>query len=298
MLRSDFTYNGRSLSDFYMKMYDPDDVPSMPSRTIEKSEIGVTRERPHHYGAYFSDVKTHHFRLIHDPEHYATPYDLRLTDREINEIVTWLMQPEYPEELVATIDDESISVIYRGLFTDVKYFTVGQDCYGLDVTFTCDAPYGYSPLISKRFKMQTQNMNGIFSNDLLPRATFLPPVITVTSNDGTFQRCAFSINNLTDLNGQRPLLVWLPEGYCTLQIDCDKKRICAIDAQGTSTLLRLSDLGVDLTANDPPQEIRSFAFDWPRLLPCDNRFNFQTTMQNPDFTVEVQTRYIIHAGGF
>lgn len=296
MLRSDFTYNGRALSDFYMKMYDPDEQPSMPSRTIEKSEIGTARQRPQHYGAYFSDVKPHHFRLIHDPEHYESSYAMRLTDREIDEVISWLMQPEYPEDLVVATDDETISVIYRGLFTDVKYFVVGEDCYGLDMTFTCDAPYGYSPLISKRFKVQSATAGGIFTNDLLPRAEFLAPTIMVTNAGTAFHDESLTITNVTDK--EQSLTITLPDGYYALRIDCEHRRISAFDEHQAETVLRLSDLGLSVAPDDLSHEVQSFVLYWPRLLRSDNRFEFVTDMVNPDLTIEIQTRHIIHAGGF
>jgi len=307
LLRSNFKYNGKSLSDFNMKMYDADEDPQGVSRTIEKAEPNAAREVPNHYTTYRNDVLTHHFLIIKDPEFYGSSADLRLTDKDIHILKSWLFSTTTPTELILPMDDEEIVVSYFGVFTDVQYFVpVQKSCYGLQLTFTCNAPYGFSPVTSKRFYITSASVDGDYLNNAVQFAKMTPPKIIIqASNGNTFVGETLTLVNHKDSDKQ--MVIKLPNGLDRVTIDCQTKiAMGRTTSNGTSTEspLTLSDLGLQLFGVDD-DSVRSFqAIDvyrnlyWLSLQHGSNALHFITTGFTHEYSVEIQTRYIIEAGGF
>lgn len=311
MLRSNFKYNGKSLSDFQMKMYDPDTDPHSVPRIIDKAPQNSEREVPNHYTTYRNEVLTHNFLIIKDPEFYGSSNNLRLTDKDIHILKSWLFSTTTPTELILPMDDEEIEVSYFGVFTDVQYYIpVQKSCYGLQLTFTCNAPYGFSPLTSKRYYINSTSVNGDYLNNAVQFAKMTPPKIIIQAAVGnTFSGETLTITNHKDSN--RHMTIKLPDGLDRVTIDCQTKVAMGRVTDGntvTEQPLTMSDLGLELFAVDT-DNTRSFQLlnlygnlYWLNLLHGSNALEFTTLVPSgatfQEYTVEIQTRYIIEAGGF
>lgn len=311
MLRSNFKYNGRSLADFGMKMYDPDADPQGVERTIDKAAQNSAREVPNHYATYRNGVLQHNMLIIKDPDLYESSNDLRLTEKEVHRIKSWLFSTTLPTELILPQDDEEIDVRYFGVFTNVQYFMpVRKTCFGLQLTFTCNAPYGFSPVTSKRYHINTTDVNGDYLNNVVQFAKMTPPKIIIQAASGnTFAGEILTLTNHKD--SDRHMDIKLPNGLDRVTIDCQTKVAIGRTTDGntvTESPLTLSDLGLELFGTDT-DNTRSFQLlnlygnlYWLSLLHGSNPLEFETSV--PDggtfhaYTVEIQTRYIIEAGGF
>ena len=307
MLRSNFKYNGKSLSDFQMKMYDPDSDPQGVPRTIEKAAQNSAREVPNHYTTYRNDVLVHHFLIIRDPDFYESSNDLRLTEKDVHILKSWLFSTTNPAELILPMDDEEIEVSYFGVFTDVQYYMpVRKTCFGLQLTFTCNAPYGFSRLTSKRYYINSADVSGDYLNNAVQFAKMMPPKIIIQASAGnTFNDEMLTLINHKDSDNQ--MVIKLPSGLDRITIDCRTKvAIGRTTTNGVSVEapLTLTDLGLELFGVSIDSS-RSFQLlnlygnvYWLTLLNGSNALQFVTEDYTNNYTVEIQTRYIIEAGGF
>lgn len=307
MLRSNFKYNGRSLADFGMKMYDPDADPQGVERTIDKAAQNSAREVPNHYATYRNGVLQHNMLIIKDPDLHESSNDLRLTEKEVHRIKSWLFSTTLPTELILPQDDEEIDVRYFGVFTNVQYFMpVRKTCFGLQLTFTCNAPYGFSPVTSKRFYLNSTEVLGDYLNSAVEFAKMIPPTIVVgLQGDGTFSGETLTITNKHD--GNRSMTLTLPEGMDRITVNCDNKMALGRTTTGgvsTEHPLTLHELGIAAFDSENTEE-QSFqvvrlidTLYWLQLQHGSNALTFTVDDYANPLYVEIQTRYIIEAGGF
>lgn len=157
-----FEYNGRSSEEFGVILAsfgDKQDLNSGLSRSIIKGNTTRFRKRGNHIGTEYNDALEFSMTII---KNKCYTNDLSFSRREIREINAWLTSPTYPI-LFHMFDDKSNDedIDYFGLFSDVEYEAAG-DLIGLTLTFTCDSPFGYSPLVkrtlSKSEQIQTINI--------------------------------------------------------------------------------------------------------------------------------------------
>lgn len=305
MLRENFKYNGHWLSDFSMKMYDPDNAPQWVARTVDKSTPNPAREIPYHFTTHYDDVLRLDFLIIRDPGLYGSPYDLRLTDRDIHKLRSWLEYPKQPMELVTTEDEEQMDVCYFGLFTSIQPFVVATQCYGLQLTFTCNAPYGFSPLTAKRYELpaasgaNASTLVGDFLNSAISGADMLPATIVIYPADKTadLQSGTCSIyNKATD----KTMVITVPDGNRRLTIDCGKRNVIAervINGVKSTVALPLTALHLTSSGSFFGDETEVFSVEFLKLLPGSNLMTFTSSIEQ-DIVIEIQTRYILKAGGF
>jgi hypothetical protein len=208
------------------------------------------------------------------------------------------------------MDDEEIVVSYFGVFTDVQYFVpVQKSCYGLKLTFTCNAPYGFSPVTSKRFWINAADTQGDFVNNIVEFANMIPPTIVIRANPGmSFAGETLALTNQHD--GGNTMNITLKSGCHRIDIDCRTKIATGyyMDGQTEKTqILTLTDLGVNLyqAEQDNTRDfhlIDTYSLYWLSLVPGSNVLHFETTpadgQQFNGYSVEIRTRYIIEAGGF
>ena len=305
MLRENFKYNGHWLSDFSMKMYDADNAPQWVTRTVDKSTLNPAREIPYHFTTHYDDVLRLDFLVIRDPSLYESSYDLRLTDRDIHRLRSWLEYPQQPIELVTTEDEEQMDVCYFGLFTSVQPFIVATQCYGLQLTFTCNAPYGFSPLTAKRYELaaasgeNASTLVGDFLNSSISGADMLAPTMVVypVDKNADLQSGDCTIyNKATD----RTMELTIPSGYRKLTIDCGKRTVIAdkvVDGMKTQIALPLTAVNMGGSGSFFGDETEVFTVEFLKLLPGSNLMTFTSTV-GQSIVVEIQTRYILKAGGF
>lgn len=294
MVGEDFSFNGKWLSEFDMKMYDPEEPQQFISREIDKADISTMREIPNHYSAHYSDVLVLSLLITKDPDIYDNQNDMRLIPDEINDIRAWLESPKLPVEMRMLAVDDSLDTYYFGVFTNVQPFIVAQECYGLYLTFTCNAPYGFSTDISNIYDITAAAVSGTFYNQSSERCGFLKPIVEIISSssfDGTEK---ISIVNVSD--GGNTMTVVPPKGVKILRLDCAKKQIT--DENGS--MVPMSKIGLSIPQDDDYSFVsaETFLFYWLRFLYGVNNLNFITQNKTTISKVAIHVRYPRKSGGF
>ncbi len=295
MLGLDFMYDGTWLSEYGMAMYDPRNEQTFASRHFDKSEITALRARSTHYGSTYDDVLQLHFLILKDDDNVENG-NYRLDGDELHFIRSWLESPKKPTEIIVTMDEDEMTTHYYGIFSDVQPYVHRGDCVGLYLTFTCDAPYGFSDEYSTSFGINgaQTSVTRLISNISAERDEYLRPTIIINSS-GTFtQNNSVVIRNQTDNNVS--MTVALPQGKSKIVIDCEKRIVT--DENGT--LVPLSDIGVTIPISNEYTYVstESYFFYWLALLPDDNRITVTSSATNTISTVEIKYKFIVKAGGF
>lgn len=295
MLRSDFEYNGHRLSDFQMSMFDPSDQTSFVGREIARTELTSRNQSSHFYTTYHKELLTIPFLIIKDPNLIGSPSEYVLTDKQIHVLRSWLTSPTTAIELKPATDDEEVNVSYFGVFTEVQPYIVNERCMGLYLTFTCNSPYGYSPITSKRYTIDADSITNDFINNAVQFAECIMPTIIIRANRlSSFHGEELTITNSSD--GDKKMNIKLLEGLSEIKIDCQKKIVTDQDGK----LLALSDIG--MTPNefkdDDVRLVQTYSIYWLNLVRGNNKLKFETSNRVSSYTVEIQTRYIIKGGAF
>lgn len=304
MIGEDFKYNGIWLSHFGMKMYDPDEPQSFVSREIEKGDLSSIRHVANHYTVHYTDVLKFNFLIIKDICLYSTQKDLLLSEDELNDLRTWLESPKTPCELFLQDETNEKDTYYYGIFTDVQPFLVGEECYGLKMSFTCNAPYGFSPIVSK-----TININGIngkfqivYPNKSAEINEYMKPKIIINSNSGFSGGEVIEFKNISDNN--KVMKITLNDNLAQksqIIIDCQKKIVT--DENGG--LISLKDIGFSFHKNSENMfynMISAMTTDiyWLRFLHGNNelQINVSSEKSNSISDIRIYGRYPVKAGGF
>lgn len=300
MIGEDFKFNNIWLSDFGMKMYDPEESQKFVSRNINKSNQTPIRSVPNHYSVSYSDVLTLSFLIMKDECACENQKEFHLSSDELNDIRSWLESPKLPCELNIQSSNNEKDVCYFGIFTDVQPFEFNKECYGLYLTFTCNAPYGFSPLVTKEFKIN--GTDGTFTADFpnlsAEQNEYLMPQISIVSS-GTFSgNEQISISNKSDDGNSMDIK--LPSGCSEIVIDCRKKTIT--DELGR--LIPLNKIGILLPTDDENSSYynilsaESFSIYWLRFLYGENNIAVKTENAKNVSSIKISGRYIVKAGGF
>lgn len=293
MIGEDFIFNNQMLSEYGMKMFDPEGDVSWVSREVDRADLTSIRPRPNHYGTHYSDTEKLDFLIIRDDEIYDRD-NMELDGKEIDRLQTWLSSPKYPLGLEVVNNDER-DVIYYGIFTDIQPFIVAKRCYGLYLTFTCDSPYGYSQkkttslVLANSISVYTQNIH-VHSAEL---NEYLKPIIKVTAQTTFNGAHRIIIKNTTD--GNKTMTLILPTYSSYAIIDCEKKLIT--DSSGN--VVPLEDTMVVTQNTDEYSFLSVFnaPLYWLRLLPHDNSISVQAPYGGV-YKVEFTTQEIVKAGGY
>ena len=294
MIGIDFAYNDHKLSDFDMKMFDPEDNDQFVGREIIRSDISSVRATPNHFSAKYTDTLVLNFLIIRDDMLCFDQGDFKLSDSDIHTLRSWLEYPKLPQDLHATLDDESLSVHYYGIFTDIQPFIVAGTCYGLYLTFTCNAPYGFSDEISTTIQIESSDTDIEESVVNIEREfqEYLNPTIRIQSNDTFNGSEIISIKNrLSD----ETMTLTMPAGLETVVVDCQHKIITDENGQ----LISMNDIGIALPIIDQYNFISAepYLFPWIRLYNGNNIMEISLSDTSTFDSIEFSTRYIIKSGG-
>jgi hypothetical protein len=331
MFGEDFTFDSKKLSEYSMTMYDPEDNQSFVSMNIEKSDITSQRPKPNHFGKSYTDTLTLSFLILKDENVCDSKNDYRLTPNEINTLRAWLESPKMPTELVVSpegtyeyvmdkngnyVSDKdgnmlmsrvidafkkngesslySTAVHYYGVFTNVQPFIHRGDCYGLYLTFTCNAPYGFSDLHEYTFGVAASgNTNATVNNYSAELYEYLKPTIVIKSS-GRFGGETLTIKNSSDRN--RKMDLKLPQGLSQLVIDCEHKVI----TDGDGNLVPMSAVGIDTPIVDNYNFISNdmYLIYWLSLVAGNNSLVFTPSSGHSISQILIRSRFIIKSGGF
>lgn len=295
MIGEDFHYNNFWLSDYHMKMCSPNEAPQFAGRELDRSELSSVRSIPNHYSAHYSDTLTLSFLIVRDICLYPGKGQPKLSGSDIHNLRSWLESPRQPEPLFV-LPYDGTDTWYFGIFTDIQPFMVGPDCFGLSLTFTCNAPFGFSSVVSNTYEIDSRigDISGSFFNGSSEQTEYLRPLIRISSKDRFQSAEKLRITNLTD-NG-RAMELTMPAGLAELIIDCRKK--CITDEEGRLVALNEVGLSVPNASDSGYISAETFLFYWLRLAFGENRLVFSMPNPNTISGIEISTRYIVKSGGF
>lgn len=304
MIGEDFMFGSTWLSEFSMKMYDPDETQAFTTRNIDKSEITALRAKPNHFGTTYSDVLVLNFLILKDEEVCEIQENYRLDGDEVHYIRSWLESPKKPTELVVISEEDVYNVHYYGTFTSVQPFIHKGDCYGLYLQFTCDSPYGYSDNIEKVFNLKSGSSDtivGKYTNISAEKNEYLKPVVSIIANtkfgENTYLKAGdeeISIINQSD--GNNEMKITLPAGLSKVIIDCENKVIT--DENGK--LLSMKKVGVSESKLNEWSYYGtdSYFFYWLSLLSGENRIAITPSSNHSIKQVRISAKFKMKNGGF
>ena len=296
MIGEDFMYGSTWLSEWSMKMYDPENEQAFVTRNIDKSAITSQRAKPNHFGATYSEALVLDFLILKDEDDCETQSDFRLTGDEIHYLRGWLESPKKPTELVIPLEEDDMTVHYFGLFTSVQPFIHCGDCYGLYLQFTCNSPYGYSDEQVGVYTVSSGSAStrGKYVNLSAEQKEYLKPIVTITSSSVFGDGETLDICNVSD--NENTMSITLPSGKSKVVIDCDKR----IVTDGSGNLIAMSDIGITVPISSEYNFVSadSFLFYWLSLVPNENTLTFTPSDGNTIQNIQISARYILKAGGF
>lgn len=203
MTGEDFIYESSWLSSHGMMMSSPEESATFSTREVLRSEFTSLRSIPDHYGTSYAEPQVFYFRILKKAGICGGDQDdLRMTGAEIHEIRSWLESPKKPAALIITEEEEVLPesyTTYYGLFTSVQPYTEDDECFGLDLEFTCDSPYGYSAEHTTNISFTNGWGQGTFTNLSCEREECLYPIITVYSSSKFGSNEHINIRNATDI---------------------------------------------------------------------------------------------------
>lgn len=287
------------LSAFEMTMCTTDEAQQFVTRMFDKAETTSLHAAPSHYGSTYTDALVLNFMIMKTEAICGDQEDARLNGDEIHFLRSWLESPKLPTELMVVMDEDEMDVHYYGIFTSVQPYVIDDECYGLNLQFTCNAPYGYSDeqvyTIEMPYTIDDNPIPAKIYNVSAERKEYLKPKITINTLNGTFgSNETLSIKNTSD--GNKTMTITLPEGKTQMVIDCQKKII----TDGDGNLLSMSSIGLTLPSTNNYNFISTdtYLFYWLSLVADKNVLEIIASTNSHIDTIEISVRYIIKSGGF
>lgn len=194
----DFEYANKRLSDFGWVLCDFDS-----NKGVQEAEIGCNitfnTVKNNHSSIHsitsstYENVYTKPFKIMknpciyHDDNIYATTQEIRALTKWLNRRVYHKFKPDKGEQ-------ESSDICYYGSF-NIMEIVLYDKVVGLSLTFTSNAPYGFSDMNELSFSISEKNEKIFISGDSDEYGVIYPYVKITCNSNGTLQ-----IKNLTTSN--------------------------------------------------------------------------------------------------
>lgn len=183
----DFVFNGVRLSQFGMRLC------SFESASLEKTSSGSSIE-----------MNTSKPPLSHRWNYYSQEYDAPLkftvqmtkanhkpiSPTEQAAVSRWLIRKDGYKEFQFDSED-FIDILFHANATSLNNLCIAGNVVGMEASFICDAPFGYSRPVHKEFSQKSFQVN-VNSDEI----GYLYPVVTISvEEDGDLE-----LKNLSDGN--------------------------------------------------------------------------------------------------
>ena len=300
MYGQDFVFNGRSLSEFGMMMcvFDnaEDDKLSL-GRELISTELTSYRDYIHILGSKHTETLSFQVSIIKSICENKTQNEMAISRSELRNITNWLTGNTSASTFHLIDEDKLFDeyIEYDCVCTDIEPFVVGGTIYGMTVTFTCNAPYGYSERTiyknagdnasySDTFSFSIYNDSDVLSSLYRPEIVKIYPKWSSTIN-GT-------ITNTT-LNKSLTLYKTLTNSSSYLTIDTKRKIFYENDKH--SSPIPLSELGI--STKTLINNVNTYGTDgmyWFELAQGENEF----VVKDYIIKVEMECRFPRKVGGF
>lgn len=284
-----FIFDGQQLTDYECVLYAPSDSQQFIGKNIEKSSDRAVSK---FFKVQYSDTLKLSFLIGKDHCKHPKDEDFKLSGDDVHYLRSWLESPTMSELKVMQDDDDNLCTHYYGVFSDIQPYEIAGECYGLYLTFTCNAPYGFTDEY-KYVCYPNSETTLMVSNLSAEKHSYYKPVITITSSS-TFDSESLSIENAND-NGNT-MIISMPNGKSAITIDCEKEMV--FDSDGN--ILPLSVIGVTSPIDDNYSFLSAdaFMFYWLRLAPNVNKLTILPSTATTIFKVEITARYPVKSGGY
>lgn len=295
MIGRDFLYDNIWLSQYGMRMYTPEEVQRFVSRQVNRSELSPVRSEPNHYSSQYTDVLILNFLILKDDDLCEEQSDFYMKEDELNAVRTWLEGTDKPRELYLNGINNQNNTYYYGVFTDVQPYLLNDECYGLSLTFTCNAPYGFTPLFTK--SVYPYGLDGdyniAFYNQSSERHRMLSPTITINSSSTfTGNEEIIIVNN--SIENCPAFKITLPQGKSTVIIDCRKK----IVTDDTNTIIPLCDIGIHFSQTDNYLSTEHMTIPWLKLKHGENSLLVSVSQAEMIDNIQFSAKFPTKSGGF
>lgn len=267
-----FAFDGTPCEAFDLMMYDfgsaSDDGVSIAGTPTIVEDVINTRYKPLHYGVTYEQKNT--VTLTFGVNQRRLDEDKYLDRYEVDEISSWLTGHDQYKKLEIQQDD-MIYVWYNVIATSIQFTTFRSVQWAMQVTFTCDSPYGYMYPQEYEVTLGSSTATLDIYNESSMNSWY-KPMITITGGNGS----EVTITNTDDTNlagAARAFTMTVPAG--TVTIDCEN-------------LVLTSSNGINLYANC------STLTKFPRLRRGRNRI---TISGNSGMVVKFTCTYPVNIGG-
>ena len=139
-------------------------------------------------GASYNEPLTFTFQICKYNNEYNEPF----SERELAFLIRWLVRKDY--KYLQFIQEGYENVYYNCQMTAEQYMICGE-CYGLTLTVTCDAPFGWSDIITTTISSSSTKTVKIYdSSDEIGE---IYPIIELHANHTSSTQDIQITNNLT-----------------------------------------------------------------------------------------------------
>lgn len=264
MIGYDFHYNGGSLRDNGFMMVKSDSEENFGlARTIIKGKITPNKSSVPYFGTQYDDVLILHFFIVKNVQENYTNTKIDFT--ELRDLQKWLTSPRLPCSLFVESYDQTDTVEYIGLFTDVVPFE-NDFLNGLKLTFTCNSPYAYETENRKIICNNSDRgiLKTIFCDTDELNDVVYPTITIIPTQEGIF--------SITNEDTKETMKFTFSPTYSKYVIDCKLRRV-----MGDGKPLSLSEVGWDISVllNQSVTNADTFMLYWLALYPGANILRFK-----------------------
>lgn len=213
----DFQYDGKSSTDFYLKLV------NFSGGSNKTDSIGIPLEiedekikridRPFFYGVEATPKLTFKVQIAYLP---PVGQQELITRQTMGAIIKWLCQREYKE--LKVIDTDYTNIIYHCMIQNPKQIEIGNVPFGLEFDILCDRPYAYHRKTITKTISGTSTFNilntGFDNNYIYPEVEFSLTgantnisIINNTDSGRTFTFTGLSLNETIYTDNQRQEIV-------------------------------------------------------------------------------------------
>ena len=297
MYGQDFVFNGRSLSEFGMIMCvfdDTEDDKLSLGRELISTELTSYRDYIHILGSKYTETLSFQVSIIKSICENKTQNEMAISRSELRSITNWLTGTTSASTFHLVDEDKRFDeyIEYDCICTDIEPFIVSGVIYGMTITFTCNAPYGYSEKIiyvndnepySDTFSFSIYNDSDVLSS------LYRPEIVKIYPREKTID---VVITNTT-LNKSLTLNKVFTDSSSYLTIDTKRKIFYENDNYSSPILF--SELGI--TTENLINSVNTYGTNsiyWFDLAIGENEF----VIKNDVLKVEMECRFPRKVGGF
>lgn len=188
--------------------------------------------------------------------------------------------------------DKYSEVYYVGVFDSIQPYMVDGTCYGANIQFKCDSPYGYIDANDLYYDFSTNKstVTLVAHNVDAGYVGCLRPIIDVNSSSTFSSGDYIIVNNQTTGESVR---INLGSASRNLNIDCEKK----VAIRDNIAPITISELGYNITSDIKGFISSSYVvMNWPRLINGDNVVSIEPHSSSIS-NVTIKYRNVCNNGG-